>query len=53
VRTPNRKDFAVPPPQGMLLDKLSEQHVPVYGVGKIADIFLLAWYTGIREIEGQ
>jgi phosphopentomutase len=46
VRTPNRKDFAVSPPQGMLLDKLSEQHVPVYGVGKIADIFL---GRGIQE----
>jgi phosphopentomutase len=46
VRTPNRKDFAVPPPQGMLLDKLSEQHVPVYTVGKIADIFLR---RGIRQ----
>jgi phosphopentomutase len=46
VRTSNRKDFAVPPPQGMLLDKLSEQNVPVYGVGKIADIFL---QRGIRE----
>jgi phosphopentomutase len=46
VRTSNRKDFAVPPPQGMLLDKLSEQRVPVYGVGKIAEIFL---QRGIRE----
>jgi phosphopentomutase len=40
TRTPNRKDFAVPPPQGMLLDKLSEMNVPVYAVGKVADIFL-------------
>lgn len=40
VRTSNRKDFAVPPPKGMLLDKLSERLVPVYSVGKIADIFL-------------
>jgi phosphopentomutase len=46
VRTSNRKDFAVPPPEGMLLDKLSEQGVPVYSVGKIADIFL---GRGIRE----
>jgi len=46
TRTPNRKDFAVPPPPGMLLDKLSEQRVPVYSVGKIADIFL---GRGIRE----
>jgi phosphopentomutase len=40
VRTPNRKDFAVPPPPGMLLDRLQEKHVPVYSIGKIADIFL-------------
>jgi phosphopentomutase len=46
VRTSNRKDFAVPPPEGMLLDKLSEEGVPVYSVGKIADIFL---GRGIRE----
>jgi phosphopentomutase len=46
IRTPNRKDFAVPPPRGMLLDKLSERHVPVYSVGKIGDIFL---GRGIQE----
>ncbi len=40
TRTANRKDFAVPPPSGMLLDRLSERNVPVYSVGKIADIFL-------------
>jgi phosphopentomutase len=40
TRTPNRKDFAVPPPQGMLLDQLEAHHVPVYSIGKIADIFL-------------
>jgi len=40
VRTPNRRDFAVPPPPGMLLDQLQEKHVPVYSIGKIADIFL-------------
>ncbi len=40
TRTPNRKDFAVPPPPGMLLDQLKAQHVPVYSIGKIADIFL-------------
>ncbi len=40
VRTVNRKDFAVPPPAGMLLDNLSERSVPVYAIGKIADIFL-------------
>lgn len=40
TRTANRKDFAVPPPAGMLLDQLAGEDVPVYGIGKIADIFL-------------
>ena len=40
VRTAHRKDYAVPPPQGMLLDQLASKHVPVYSVGKISDIFL-------------
>jgi len=40
TRTANRKDFAVPPPVGMLLDRLAERNVPVYSVGKIADVFL-------------
>ncbi|MGA8025912.1 MAG: phosphopentomutase [Bryobacteraceae bacterium] len=40
VRTAHRKDYAVPPPKGMLLDRLAENHVPVYAIGKISDIFL-------------
>jgi phosphopentomutase len=40
TRTANRHDYAVPPPAGMLLDRLAERHVPIYGVGKIFDIFL-------------
>ncbi len=39
-RTPNRKDFAVPPPKGMLLDQLEANNVPVFSVGKIFDVFL-------------
>ncbi len=39
-RTAQRHDYAVPPPSGMLLDKLAEKGVPVYGIGKISDIFL-------------
>jgi phosphopentomutase len=39
-RTPNRHDYAVPPPKGMLLDKLAEKQIDVYGVGKIFDVFL-------------
>ncbi len=40
VRTANRHDFAVPPPLGMLLDRLTENSVPVMSIGKIEDIFL-------------
>ncbi|MCU1293817.1 MAG: phosphopentomutase [Bryobacterales bacterium] len=40
TRTANRKDFAVPPPPGMLLDKLAERSVTVLAIGKISDIFL-------------
>ncbi len=40
VRTANRHDYAVPPPPGMLLDKLACAKVEVYSVGKIFDVFL-------------
>ncbi|HEU5021376.1 MAG TPA: phosphopentomutase [Bryobacteraceae bacterium] len=39
-RTPNRHDYAVPPPPGMLLDRLAEGGVEVRSVGKIFDVFL-------------
>jgi phosphopentomutase len=38
-RTPNRRDFPVPPHGEMLLDRLAAAGVPVHGVGKIGDIF--------------
>jgi phosphopentomutase len=40
TRTANRHDYAVPPPQGMLLDRLAACRVPVLSIGKIDDIFL-------------
>ena len=40
TRTVNRKDYAVPPPRGMLLDKLAEAAVNVHSIGKIFDVFL-------------
>lgn len=40
TRTANRHDYAVPPPQGMLLDQLEQRGIPVYSVGKIYDVFL-------------
>ncbi len=48
TRTTNRKDYAVPPPAGMLLDRLTETGVFVLTVGKIFDIFV---GRGIREYE--
>jgi phosphopentomutase len=38
-RTPNRRDFPVPPPGTMLLDKLKDAGIPAHGIGKIGDIF--------------
>jgi phosphopentomutase len=40
TRTPNRHDYAVPPPKGMLLDQLESKNVRVFSVGKIFDVFL-------------
>ncbi len=40
TRTPNRKDYAVPPPAGMLLDQQADHRVPVASVGKIYDVFV-------------
>jgi phosphopentomutase len=39
VRTPRRHDYAVDPPKPMLLDVLVERSVPVFGIGKIHDIY--------------
>ena len=39
ARTSRRHDYAVDPPKPMLLDVLQERHVPVFGIGKIHDIY--------------
>jgi phosphopentomutase len=46
TRTANRHDYAVPPPKGMLLDRLEESGVYIHSVGKIFDVFL---GRGIKE----
>jgi phosphopentomutase len=38
-RTPERRDFSVPPPGPTVLDRLLAAGVAVYGIGKIRDIF--------------
>jgi phosphopentomutase len=39
VRTSRRHDYAVEPPKPMLMDVLKERSVPVFGIGKIHDIY--------------
>jgi phosphopentomutase len=39
VRTSRRHDYAVDPPKPMLMDVLAERGVPVFGIGKIHDIY--------------
>ena len=39
ARTTRRHDYAVDPPKPMLLDVLSDRNVPVFGIGKIHDIY--------------
>ncbi len=38
-RTERRHDYAVEPPRPMLLDVLADAKIPVFGVGKIHDIY--------------
>jgi phosphopentomutase len=39
VRTPNRRDYALPPPGETLLDRVKAASLPVIAIGKIADLF--------------
>jgi phosphopentomutase len=38
-RTGNRRDFAIPPPEPTLLDRVKEAGRQVFAIGKISDIF--------------
>ncbi len=38
-RTPNRRDFSLPPPAETLLDRLAARGIPRVGVGKVDDLF--------------
>ena len=49
-RTPHRKDFAMPPAMGNLLDRAAEAGRPIVSIGKIGDIFAHR-HTG-EEIKG-
>lgn len=46
-RTANRRDFAVPPAEPTLLDRLTARGSRVLGIGKIGDIFA---HQGVSEV---
>ncbi|MFV0280077.1 MAG: phosphopentomutase [Rhodoblastus sp.] len=50
-RTPNRRDFAIPPPDGNLLDRAAQAGRDILSFGKVGDIFGHR-ATG-REIKGR
>ncbi len=52
-RTYNRRDFALPPPEPTVLDRISEAGLPVVGVGKIWDIFAGQGVTQNIHSEGN
>ncbi len=47
VRTANRRDYAVPPAEPTLLDRLTARGSKVIGIGKIGDIFA---HQGVSEV---
>lgn len=53
VRTGNRHDYAVPPPEPTLLDRLSDQGRQVIGIGKIGDIFAHRGLSENRKANGN
>lgn len=48
-RTPNRRDYAVPPPEPTLLDRLVGRGSKVIGIGKIGDIFAQRGVSEVRK----
>src|SRR5919108_1449250 len=52
-RTANRRDFAVPPPEPTLLDRLAKRGSRVIGIGKIGDIFAHQGVSEVRKASGN
>lgn len=52
-RTHNRRDYAVPPPEPTLLDRLTERGSKVIAVGKIGDIFAHRGISEVRKAGGN
>jgi phosphopentomutase len=52
-RTANRRDYAVPPPEPTLLDRLTARGSKVIGIGKIGDIFAHQGVSEVRKAAGN
>src|SRR5690606_9988812 len=52
-RTANRRDYAVPPPEDTLLDRVEAAGGRVIGMGKIGDIFAHRGVTEVRKAAGN
>jgi phosphopentomutase len=52
-RTHNRRDYAVPPPEETLLDRLTGRGSKVIAVGKIGDIFAHRGISQVRKAGGN
>jgi phosphopentomutase len=53
VRTGNRRDLAVPPPEPTLLDRIETAGGTVFAIGKIGDIFAQKGITVSRKASGN
>lgn len=52
-RTANRRDYAVPPPEPTLLDRVEAAGGRVFGIGKIGDIFAHKGVSELRKGSGN
>ena len=52
-RTANRRDYAVPPPEPTLLDRVEQSGHKVIGIGKIGDIYAHRGVTEVRKAAGN
>jgi phosphopentomutase len=49
ARTPRRRDFSLLPPGPTVLDRLQEGSVPVFGVGKVGELFAGRGFTEVMK----
>ncbi len=52
-RTGNRKDFAIPPPEAALPERMKDKGLASISVGKIASIFDYRGFSEMREAHGN